>query len=106
VGVAAVGDEALGAVDDPLVALADGVGLHAGDVRPRVRLGEAERGQARLLGQAREVAVLELLRAAEDERSGGEAVAGDRRADARTPPAELLLDQRAVEVGRAGAAVL
>src|SRR6202011_5177618 len=44
VGVLAVGHEGLGTVDHPLVALADGGGLHAGDIGDGVRLGEADRG--------------------------------------------------------------
>src|SRR5204862_821793 len=106
VGVAAVGDEALRAVEDPAVALADGVGVHARDVGSGVRLGEAEGGQSRLLAQAAEVLALELVGAAEHERRGGQAVAGDRRADARAPPPELLLDETAVEVARARSPVL
>ena len=103
--VAAVGDEALGAVDDPLVALADGGGAHARDVGARVRLGQAERGEHRRLGELREVAALELLGAAERERGGGEAVGGDRGGDAGAAPAELLLDQAAGEVVEPGADV-
>jgi hypothetical protein len=86
-------DEALRAVDDPLVALADGVVRHARDVGAGVGLGQAERGELRLLGQATEVLALELLGAAEAQRARGEAVARDRGADARTAPAELLLDE-------------
>ena len=52
VGVGAVGDEALGAVDDVLVALLDGAGLHPGDVGAGVGLGQAEGGELRLLGRA------------------------------------------------------
>ena len=52
VGVAAVGDEALRAVDDVLVALPDRGRAHARDVRAGVRLGQAEGGELRLLDQA------------------------------------------------------
>ena len=52
VGVAAVGDEALGAVDDVLVALLHGGGAHAGDVGAGVGLGQAEGGELGRLGRA------------------------------------------------------
>jgi hypothetical protein len=106
VRVAAVGDEALGAVDDVLVALADGRGAHAGDIGAGVRLGQAERGELEVLGEHSEVLLLELLGAADRERGGGQAVGAERRRDARAAPAELLLDDATVEVGRARTAVL
>ena len=40
------------------------------------------------------------------DRGAGEAVGADRGADARAAPGELLLDETALEVGGAGAAVL
>ncbi len=106
VGVAAVGDEALGAVDDVLVALADGGRAHAGDVGAGVGLGQAEGGELVVLGQHPEVLLLELLGAGEGERRGGEAVGADRGGDAGAAPGELLLDDRALEVAEAGPAVL
>ncbi len=106
VGVAAVGDEALRAVEDVLVTLLDGGRAHARDVGAGVRLGQAERGELELLGQHPEVLLLGLLGAAEDDRRGGQAVAGQARADARTAPAELLLDQAARQEVEARAAVL
>ena len=45
VGLAAVGDPLLGAVDDVVVAVLDRAGLHARDVGAGVGLGQAERGQ-------------------------------------------------------------
>jgi len=61
VRVLAVRDEALGAVDHPLVALAHGGRFHARHVRAGVRLGQAERGEQRGLGQTADVIRLELL---------------------------------------------
>ena len=52
VGVAAVGDEALRAVDHVLVALPDGGRAHARDVGAGVGLGQAEGRELRLLGRA------------------------------------------------------
>src|SRR5207342_3603693 len=105
VGVGAVGDEALGAADDVLVALLHGLGLHPADVGARVGLGQAEGGQLRLLAEHAEVLLLGLLGAAEGDRRRGEPVGHQRGADARAAPAHLLLDQAAGEVIEAGAAV-
>jgi hypothetical protein len=106
VGVAAVGDEALRAVDDVLVALADGGRAHARDVGAGVGLGQAERGELGSSVSMPRYFALELLGAAERDRRGGEAVGAERGADARAAPAELLLDQQPVEVVEARAAVL
>ena len=106
VGVAAVGDERLGAVDDVLVAPLDGARAHARHVGARVGLGQAERRQLRCLGQHPEVGLLDLLRAAEQHRRRRQPVARDRRADPRAAPAELFLDQHAVHRGSAGPSVL
>jgi hypothetical protein len=95
VRIAAVGDEALGAVDDVLVALLDGAGLHPGDVGAGVRLGQAEGGELGGLGEHPEVLLLDLLGAADANGRGGEAVGHQRGADARAAPAHLLLDQAA-----------
>ena len=106
VRVAAVGDEALGAVDHVLVALLDGRRAHPRDVGAGVGLGQAERRELRRFGEHAEVLLLDLLRAAERDRRGRQAVAAERGLDARAAPRELLLDQAAVEVAGAGAAVL
>jgi hypothetical protein len=105
VGVLAVGDEALRAVDDPLVALADGVGLHPGDVRAGIGLGQAERGEQRSFAEAAEVLLLELLGSCERDRRRCKAVARQRGADTRAPPGDLLFDEAAVQVTEAGPAV-
>ncbi len=106
VGVAAVGDEALGAVDHPLVADLLRRRLHSRDVRPGVGLGEAEGRQLRLLGEHAQVLPLDLLGAAERDRRHRQAVGGERGADPGAPPAELLLDQAAGEEVEPGPAVL
>ena len=106
VGVLTVGDEALGAVDDPLVAATHGVGLHARDVRAGVGLGETERGQQRRFAEAAEILLLELLGGRERDWRGGQAVAGERCADTRASPGDLLLDDGPIEVAQAGTAVL
>jgi hypothetical protein len=106
VGVRAVGDEALGAVDDVLVALLDGGGAHARDVGAGVGLGQAERGELGALGQHAEVLLLDLVGPAQRHGGGGEAVAHQRGADAGAAPAELLLDQTTGEVVEPGPAVL
>lgn len=45
-GLAAVGDEALLTVDDPLVAVLDSSGLHVGSVGTGLGLGQSERSVA------------------------------------------------------------
>ena len=106
VGVAAVGDEALGAVDHVLVALAYRRGAHARDVGAGVRLGQAEGGQQRRFGEHAQVLLLGLLRAAQRDRRGRQAVAAERGLDPRAAPRELFLDQAAIQVAGARAAVL
>src|SRR4051812_8269790 len=106
VGVLTVGDEALGAVDDPLIALLHRAGLHAGDVGAGVRLGQAERRELRLLTEHPEVLLLELLGRGDHERRRREAVAVERGADAGTAPADLLFDDGAGQVVQTRAAVL
>src|SRR5206468_3259589 len=59
VGVAAVGDEALRAVEDVLVALLDGLRAHARDVGAGVGLGEAERGELELTRELLEELLLD-----------------------------------------------
>src|SRR5207342_831828 len=105
VGIGAVGDEALGAADDVLVALLDGAGFHPGDVGAGVGLGQAEGGELLVFGQHAEVLLLRLLGAAERDRRRGETVGHQRGADAGAAPAHLLLDQTAGEVVEAGSAV-
>jgi hypothetical protein len=60
----------------------------------------------RSLGEHAQVLLLDLLRAAQRDRGGRQAVAAEGGLDARAAPRELLLDQAAVEVAGSGAAVL
>ena len=106
VGVLTVGDEALGAVDHPLVALAGGGGLHPRHVGAGVWLGQAEGREQRSLGEAAEVLALELLGGRERDRRGRQAVTGKRGSDTGAAPGDLLFDQGAVEVSEAGSPVL
>src|SRR5262249_1882058 len=106
VGVAAIGDEALRSVDDVLVTPANRGRAHACHIRAGVGLGQAERGEQRGLRQAAEIVPLDLLRAADDDRRRRQAVAAERGLDTRAAPGQLLLDQAAIEVAGAGAAVL
>ncbi len=105
VGVLAVGDEALGAVDHPLVALAGGGGLHPTHVRAGVRLGQAEGGEQRRLASRPRYSFFSSSEAASSDRRRGQAVARERGADPRAAPGDLFLDQRAVEVAESGTAV-
>src|SRR6185437_3426854 len=76
------------------------------DVRARVRLGQAEGGQLGSFRQHPQVLLLRLLRAAQRDRGRRQAVAAERGLDTRAAPRKLFLDQAAVEVAGAGAAVL
>ena len=62
VGVAAVGDEALRAVDHVSVAAANRGRAHARDVRAGIGLGQAEGSQLGLLGEHPQVLRLDLVR--------------------------------------------
>ena len=74
--LAAVGDPALLAVQDVVVAdLANG-GAHARDVRARVRLAAGISREAALRGELPEIFLLLLFVAGEDQRHRGEVVAG------------------------------
>src|SRR5204862_2379564 len=98
--------EALRAVDDVLVALADGARAHAGDVRAGVGLGEAEGGELDVVDERLAELALDVLRAAEQDGRGGEAVRTERRLDAGAAPRHLLLDDAAVERAEARPPVL
>ncbi len=105
VGVLTVGDEALGAVDDVLVADLLGGRAHTGDVGAGTRLGQAERGVLELFGEHAQVLLLDFLGAGEDDRRAREAVGAERGSDAGAAPRSLFLNQAAVEVAEARAAV-
>ena len=66
--VARVRDEHLRAVEDVLVAVADGGRLDPGDVGAGVRLGQRERAEDRLLEQRRQPLALLLVGAGEQDR--------------------------------------
>jgi hypothetical protein len=102
VGVAAVRDEALRAVEDVLVAPADGAGAHARDVGARVGLGQAEGGEPGLLEELAVELLEHLVGGAELHGRGGQAVGAQRGRDARAAPGQLLLDDAAVEEAEAG----
>ena len=67
VGVDAVGDERLRAVDDVVVVLADRAGRHRRQVRADARLGHRERRDQRAVGDARQPALGLLRRAVLEE---------------------------------------
>src|SRR5690606_13951710 len=102
------GDELLGAVDDPVVAVADrgrprrtGVGAGTG-------LGEPERAERLARGELRQPALLLLLRAEPQDRHRAETDAGLERDAERLVDACDLLDREAeggVVAVRRGAAV-
>ena len=107
VGVAAVGDENLAAVEHPVVTVLDGDGLLAGGVGTGVGLGEAEGADPLAAGELGQVFHLLLLGAGL--KDGGAAEGGvGREDDARggADAAELLDGHAVHDVGAAGAAVL
>jgi hypothetical protein len=109
VGDAAVGDEDLGAVEDPLVAVAFRGRLQALDVRARLRLGNRVRAELDLLAGAEALGdpPRDLLGGAgRGDPGGGEAGSGDRQGDARATPMELLSrDHLHLAVGVRGGAL-
>ena len=93
VGDAAVGDEDLGAVEDPLVAVALRGRLQALDVGAGLRLGDGVGAELDLLAGAEALGhpAGDLLGGAGGgDAGGGEAGAGDRQSDAGAAPVELL----------------
>ena len=93
VGDAAVGDEDLGPVEDPLVAVALGGRLQALDVGAGLRLGDRVGAELDLVGAAEALGdpADDLLGGARGGDAGrGEAGAGDRQRGAGAAPVELL----------------
>ena len=93
VGDAAVGDEDLGAVEDPLVAVALGGRLQALHVGAGLRLGDRVGAELDLLAAAEALGnpLADLLGGAgRGDARRGEAGAGDRQGDAGAAPVELL----------------
>ncbi len=93
VGDAAVGDEDLGPVEDPLVAVAPGGRLQALDVGAGLRLGHRVGAELDLLvvAEALRDPAHDLLGGARGgDAGGGEAGAGDRQRGAGAAPVELF----------------
>ncbi len=108
VGGVAVGDERLGAVDDPAVAVLDGSGLQRRQVGATGGLGHPDRGEQLAARDAREPALALLLGGQLDEvRRHDVGVDPDTRRECRVDVGELL-EQHRVEpvVPGAGTAVL
>ena len=107
VGVAAVGDENLAAVEHPLVAVEDSGGLLTGGVGTGVGLGEAEGADPLAAGELGQVLHLLLLGAGLKDGGGAEAgVGGEDDARGGADAAELLDGHAVHDVGAAGTAVL
>ncbi|MGX1483809.1 hypothetical protein RKD45_002885 [Streptomyces griseus] len=105
-GLARVGDPALHTVEDPEVAVADGLGLHARGVGAGVRLGEGVREHRVALGQRAQVLLLEVLGAGEDHRERAQLVHGRDEGGGRADAGHLLDHDDGGERVGAGAAVL
>ena len=90
-----VGDELLGAVDDPLLAVEDRLGAGGAGVRAGARLGEAEAGQPLARDQRRQPLLALLLGAVGEDRVDAEADAGLKRDAHRLVDAADLLDRHA-----------
>ena len=102
VGDAAVGDEDLLPVDDPLAVLAHGARLHGRHVRTSVRLGHRERAERRLLRrpEAGRNPGRDLVRGAlGEDRRHGQPRALDGQRDAGATPGQLLGHQRRHDAG-------
>ena len=106
-GVAAVGDENLAAVEHPLVAVKDSGGLLAGGVGTGIGLGEAEGADPLAAGELGQVFHFLLLGAGLKDGGGAEAgVGGEDDAGGGADAAELLNGHAVHDVGAAGTAVL
>jgi hypothetical protein len=104
-GHAAVGDEGLGAVDDPFVAVFDRGGVHAGDVRAVVGLGESAGREHLGLGHLGQPGLLLGLAAVVQDQLGGKDGKGHGAADGGIPAAEFLDDQDVFQTAQALAGV-
>ncbi len=103
---ARVGDPALHAVQDVVVAVADGLRLHAGRVRARVRLGEGVREHRVALGERGHVPLLQVLGTREDHRERAQLVHRGDEGGGRADAGHLLDHDHRGQRVRAGAAVL
>src|SRR5205814_1584983 len=79
---------------------------HGGDVGAGLGLAAGVGGEDRRRGEPAEVLRLLGVAAGEDERDGGERVAGEGGADGGAAVVDLFLDEAVVEAGEAEAAVL
>src|SRR3989454_4565150 len=109
VGDPPVGDEDLLAVEDPAAVLVHGPRLHRRDVGARLRLGNGESAQRRLLDRAEagRDPGRDLLRGALRE-DGGDREAGalDGQRNAGAAPGQLLGDQGRHDAGAVGVCLL
>jgi hypothetical protein len=104
---ARVGDELLGAVDDPLAAVEARAGLDVAGVGAGLGLGQAERAELAAGAQVGEVPGLLLLAAEQVDRLGAErGVRAHRDRDARVHARELLDGDRVLQRRAARPAVL
>ncbi len=107
VGVGAVGDENLAAVEHPVVTVLDGDGLLAGGVGTGVGLGETEGANPLAAGEFGQVFHLLLLGAGLEDGGAAEAGMGGEDDARGGADAAQLLDGHAVhDVGTAGTAIL
>ena len=107
VGDAAVGDEALGAVEDVGVAVAPRGGGHRGDVGAGARLGERHRAEAVALDDRLQQALLLLVGAGQQDRDAGEMRAAEDGRHAAAAPGQLFGDDAVGQfIGDAQAAEL
>ena len=107
VGLHAAGDERLGAVDDPVVAVAHRGGAHAREVRSGAGLGHRDRGEQLARRQAREPAVALLgVRVVQEVRQDHLELGAHRRQRDQRPRRLLLHHHVVAVVGLAAAAVL
>ena len=100
VGHAAVGDPALLSGQHEIVAHLAVAALHAGHVRPGVRLGAAVGGEDRGGQQPAEVLLLLLVGAGDDERHGPQRVARHGGVDPHAAVGDLLHQQAVVQAGQ------
>ena len=104
IGMLAVGDVGLGAVEDIMVAVALGGGADALEVGAGAGLGHGDRGRGFAGDHPRQPVSLLLLRAVGDEIVGDDVgMEGDARG--RAGISELLVDDRIVAEIEAGAAI-
>ena len=103
VGDAPIGDEALGAVDDPVVAVAHRPSSQAADVAAGVGFGDGEGAELDVVWSAeasRDPLEHLLGRAIGEDRRAGQVRSEDAESDAGIAPEQLLVDQGHGEASR------